>query len=209
MPFRPLCLHSICFPLSPRLGKATGKTMRTPLRHGGGPFGARRGADRPGACRRSCWAPGTPRTATARSASPNAAARCAAPGLAEGAKRREPTAENRQENADAGKQNRPLLGVQIVLGMKPSGTPNKWDGKVYNAKDGKTYTGSFTMTGANTAELKGCVQGVLQVADLDAGEVADAQPLLIARADRTGRRAPSGRAYRPPMPPRCGWRTRA
>ena len=62
-----------------------------------------------------------------------------------------------RENADASKRNRPLLGVQIVLGMKPSSTPNEWDGKVYNAKDGKTYTGSFTMTGANTAELKGCV----------------------------------------------------
>lgn len=62
-----------------------------------------------------------------------------------------------RENADATKRNRPLLGVEIVLGMKPSGTPNEWDGKVYNAKDGKTYTGSFTMTGANTAVLKGCV----------------------------------------------------
>lgn len=62
-----------------------------------------------------------------------------------------------RENADASKRNRPLLGVQIVLGMKPSSTPSEWDGKVYNAKDGKTYTGSFTMTGANTAVLKGCV----------------------------------------------------
>lgn len=61
------------------------------------------------------------------------------------------------ENADPSKRNRPLLGVQIVLGLKPSGTPDEWDGKVYNAKDGKTYTGSFTMMGANTAELKGCV----------------------------------------------------
>ena len=28
-----------------------------------------------------------------------------------------------KNNADASKQSRPLLGVQIVLGMKPSGTP--------------------------------------------------------------------------------------
>lgn len=61
------------------------------------------------------------------------------------------------ENADPSKRSRPLLGVQIVLGLKPSGTPDEWDGKVYNAKDGKTYTGSFTLTGANTAVLKGCV----------------------------------------------------
>ena len=66
-----------------------------------------------------------------------------------------------ENNADPGKQNRPVLGIQIVLGMRPSGTPDKWDGSVYNAKDGKTYSGSFTMTGPNTAELKGCVLGGL------------------------------------------------
>jgi uncharacterized protein (DUF2147 family) len=65
------------------------------------------------------------------------------------------------ENADAAKRKRPLLGVQIVLGMQPSGTPNQWKGKVYNAKDGNTYTGYFTLTGANTAELKGCAFGFI------------------------------------------------
>lgn len=66
-----------------------------------------------------------------------------------------------KNNADASKHNRPLLGVPIVLAMKPSGTPDQWNGQVYNAQDGKTYTGSFTMTGANTAQLKGCVLGGL------------------------------------------------
>ena len=64
-------------------------------------------------------------------------------------------------NADPGKQSRPLIGIPIVLSMKPSATPQKWDGDVYNAEDGKTYSGSFTLTGANTAELKGCVLGGL------------------------------------------------
>ena len=62
-----------------------------------------------------------------------------------------------KNNADATKQSRPLLGVQIVLAMKPSGTPDQWSGQVYNASDGKTYSGSFTMTGPDTADLKGCV----------------------------------------------------
>jgi len=66
-----------------------------------------------------------------------------------------------KKNTDASKQSRPLLGAPIVLGMKPSGTADKWDGKVYNAEDGNTYSGSFTMTGANTADLKGCVMGGL------------------------------------------------
>ena len=65
-----------------------------------------------------------------------------------------------KHNADASKQSRPLLGVPIVLGMTPSG-PNQWSGNVYNASDGKTYSGSFTMTGDTTADLKGCVMSIL------------------------------------------------
>ena len=65
-----------------------------------------------------------------------------------------------KNNADASKQARPLLGVPIVLSMRPSGAPDQWSGSVYNASDGKTYTGSFTMTGPNTADLKGCVLSV-------------------------------------------------
>ena len=65
-----------------------------------------------------------------------------------------------KNNADATKRSRPLLGVQIILGMRPSGT-NQWSGNVYNAEDGRTYTGAFTLTGPGTAELKGCVLGGL------------------------------------------------
>lgn len=66
-----------------------------------------------------------------------------------------------KENSDQAKRNRPLIGVEIVLGMKPDGTPNQWKGEVYNAKDGNTYTGYFTLTGADTAELKGCAMGFI------------------------------------------------
>jgi uncharacterized protein (DUF2147 family) len=65
-----------------------------------------------------------------------------------------------KHNADASKQGRPLLGIPIVLSMKPSGAET-WQGQVYNAEDGSTYSGSFTMTSANSAQLKGCVMGGL------------------------------------------------
>jgi uncharacterized protein (DUF2147 family) len=64
------------------------------------------------------------------------------------------------KNGDPNKRSRPLIGIPVVLSMKPSG-PDKWEGQVYNSRDGQTYSGSFTMTGANTAELKGCVAVVL------------------------------------------------
>lgn len=65
-----------------------------------------------------------------------------------------------KHNADASKQGRPLLGIPIVLSMKPNGD-EVWEGQVYNAEDGSTYSGSFTMTGGNSAQLKGCVMGGL------------------------------------------------
>jgi uncharacterized protein (DUF2147 family) len=65
-----------------------------------------------------------------------------------------------KNNADAGKKTRPLIGAPIVLNMKPSGD-GSWEGQVYNAEDGNTYSGSFTMTSATSAQLKGCVMGGL------------------------------------------------
>jgi uncharacterized protein (DUF2147 family) len=66
-----------------------------------------------------------------------------------------------ENNADASLRGRPMVGVQIVLGMKPSGTANKWTGQVYNAEDGKTYSGSLTLQDANTIKLEGCILGGL------------------------------------------------
>lgn len=63
-----------------------------------------------------------------------------------------------KRNADPAKRNRPMLGVAIVLGMKPSGA-EKWEGKVYNAEDGKTYSGYLTLTGATSLKLQGCILG--------------------------------------------------
>ena len=64
-------------------------------------------------------------------------------------------------NPDPAKRNRPLIGLRIVLNLKPTGTSDRWQGEVYNADDGRTYRGYLTMTGANTLELKGCVLGGL------------------------------------------------
>jgi uncharacterized protein (DUF2147 family) len=61
-----------------------------------------------------------------------------------------------KNNADAGKRNRPVLGSAVILPMVADGA-DKWSGKVYNAEDGKTYSGSFTLAGGNKADLKGCV----------------------------------------------------
>ena len=65
-----------------------------------------------------------------------------------------------KNNSDAAKRSRPLLGVQIVLGMKAAGA-DKWNGQVYNAEDGKTYSGNLTYSGGNSLQLQGCALGGL------------------------------------------------
>jgi uncharacterized protein (DUF2147 family) len=63
-------------------------------------------------------------------------------------------------NPDTAKRTRPLVGVQIVIGMKPD-SADKWTGQVYNAEDGKTYSGSITLVNATTLTLQGCALGGL------------------------------------------------
>jgi uncharacterized protein (DUF2147 family) len=65
-----------------------------------------------------------------------------------------------KNNADAGKRSRPLIGTPIVLSMKPDGA-SKWSGQVYNAEDGKTYSGNLTEQGPNAVRLNGCALGGL------------------------------------------------
>jgi uncharacterized protein (DUF2147 family) len=65
-----------------------------------------------------------------------------------------------KNNSDAARRSRPLMGVQIMLGMKPAGD-GKWTGQVYNAEDGKTYSGNLTFSGGNSLQLQGCALGGL------------------------------------------------
>ena len=60
-----------------------------------------------------------------------------------------------KNNVDASKRSRPIIGVPIVLSMKPDGT-DKWSGRIYNAEDGKTYSASLTLAG-NNMQVRGCV----------------------------------------------------
>ena len=51
------------------------------------------------------------------------------------------------------------LGQRIFYDMKPNGA-NKWSGSAFNPEDGKTYSGTMTLSG-NTLTTAGCVMGGL------------------------------------------------
>jgi uncharacterized protein (DUF2147 family) len=64
-----------------------------------------------------------------------------------------------KKNADPGKRARPLVGVQVLIAMRPSG-PGKWSGRLYNADDGKTYSGNLVELGPGSIRVEGCWLGM-------------------------------------------------
>jgi len=64
-------------------------------------------------------------------------------------------------NPDASKQNRPTLGMPILLDMKKKAGADQWEGQVYNAKDGQTYSSTIKPAGPDRLEIQGCVLGFL------------------------------------------------
>ncbi len=60
-------------------------------------------------------------------------------------------------NSNPALRNRPIQGMQMLSGFK-SDSDGVWSsGQVYNAEDGKTYSGKITPLGANQLKLRGCV----------------------------------------------------
>ena len=64
-----------------------------------------------------------------------------------------------KNNPNPALQTRRLIGLQVVSGMKPAGA-NSWRGSIYNADDGRTYSGTATVNG-NTLVIKACILGGL------------------------------------------------
>ncbi len=64
-------------------------------------------------------------------------------------------------NPDPSKRNRPTLGMPILLDMKKKPSTDQWEGQVYNAKDGQTYSSTIKPTDPNHLEIQGCVLGFL------------------------------------------------
>jgi uncharacterized protein (DUF2147 family) len=64
-------------------------------------------------------------------------------------------------NSDVAKQNRPTLGMPILLDMKKTPGANQWEGEVYNAKDGHTYSATIRPIDPDHLEIRGCLLGFL------------------------------------------------
>ena len=65
-----------------------------------------------------------------------------------------------RENPDESKRKRPLIGLSILIDMKPA-DEGQWKGAIYNPDDGKTYSATVKFDGDDSMKVKGCVLGVL------------------------------------------------
>ncbi|MGD9839881.1 MAG: DUF2147 domain-containing protein [Afipia sp.] len=63
------------------------------------------------------------------------------------------------KNPDPALASRPMIGVQLFIGMVPTG-PGTWTGRIYNGDDGKVYDGKVLFTGPRTLRVEGCVGAI-------------------------------------------------
>jgi uncharacterized protein (DUF2147 family) len=111
-----------------------------------------------------------------------------------------------KNNPDVSKQNRPTLGMPILLDMKKKPGLDQWEGQVYNAKDGQTYSSTIKPVGTDQLEIQGCVLGFLcggetwtrvapPIPSSPVNSMAKGAPKTTAALPKTGATAP-----KPPAP---------
>jgi uncharacterized protein (DUF2147 family) len=66
-----------------------------------------------------------------------------------------------EHNPDASKRSRPTLGIPVLINMKKKAGVDQWEGEVYNANDGKSYSSTIKPNGSDKLEVQGCVLGFL------------------------------------------------
>src|SRR5258708_2714866 len=110
---------------------------------------------------------------------------------------KEPGVDSR--NPNPAERNRPTLGLHILLAMKPT-KPGLWEGEVYNAENGKTYSSRISLTSPDVLRIEGCVLGILCGGESWTRVKA---PEVVPPPQRTPPAPPprTGRPNPPPAPP--------
>jgi uncharacterized protein (DUF2147 family) len=108
-------------------------------------------------------------------------------------------------NPDPAKQSRPTLAMPILLDMKKKPGADSWEGQVYNAKDGQTYTAKIKPADADHLEIQGCVLGFLcggetwtrvagPIASSPSNSMAKGAPKATGALPKTGAAVPKAAA---------------
>ena len=104
------------------------------------------------------------------------------------------------QNPNPAERGRPTLGLPILKAMRPT-KPGLWEGEVYNAENGKTYSSRISLTAPDVLRIEGCVFGGLICGGENwtrvKAETAPAAPAVPAAPPPTGA---GTTAPRPPAP---------
>ncbi len=63
------------------------------------------------------------------------------------------------KNPNPSLASRPMIGVQLFIGMQPSGR-GRWAGRIYNADDGSMYESKIAWMGPTTLRVEGCLGAI-------------------------------------------------
>jgi uncharacterized protein (DUF2147 family) len=106
-------------------------------------------------------------------------------------------------NPDVSKQNRPTLGMPILIDMKKKPGADVWEGQVYNAKDGQFYSSTIKPVDPDHLEIQGCVLGFLCGGETWT-RVAGPIPSSPANSMAKGAPKTTGALAKPPAPKTIG-----
>jgi uncharacterized protein (DUF2147 family) len=68
--------------------------------------------------------------------------------------------ETDRRNPDASKRDRPVIGLPVLIDMKPV-MKGRWEGQIYDPRDGKTYASKISLKNPDVLRVEGCLLGGL------------------------------------------------
>ncbi|HEX2653956.1 MAG TPA: DUF2147 domain-containing protein [Xanthobacteraceae bacterium] len=113
-----------------------------------------------------------------------------------------------ENNPDPAKRARPIMGLPILTEMKYDVQKSRWDGEVYNAKDGKIYTSHLILKSDDIMRIEGCVFGGLICGGEDWTRVQLPDPTFPGATPMVAARPPAPAPSRPVPAPSGAQRAR-
>lgn len=104
-----------------------------------------------------------------------------------------------EKNPDAKKAARPVLGHQLMLGLRARGDEN-FEGRIYNNEDGKSYAVTIWLAQPNELKVKGCLVAFL-CSTQDWKRTTDTAPGQLAGATGTAAGPTADAEYAAASPP--------
>ena len=101
------------------------------------------------------------------------------------------TPSNDTNNSNPARHSKPLVGSAILIGMKPVGG-DRYEGDIYNPRNGKVYTSKMVVLPSGKLQIKGCVLGGLICGGEDWVKLPD-DPAVNAKVNCANAQSPMAR----------------